>query len=547
MDFLNQAIAQISDLFRSMTPSARLTAGLLLAVVVISVGYLFQYPTAGPDEYLFGGAFIPDGQLNQIEAAIAQANLNGHRREGNRIVVPMGQRAEYIAAVADAGALPPNFHNFLENALSEGGPWESGEATRERLKIARQQMLGEIIRHMPWVEDAVVLYDEQQPRGLRRAKLVTASVSIRPIAGEGLDPSRKMTVQKLVSHAVVGMRVDDVVVTSLGVENAYGTDGVFPESFAEGYWQTRVAYEQYKKNCILNALRDIPGVRVEVSAELDDKVGETVQSLTPDKQGTAIRTLTVEETSQTGTLDGGGPPGVTAQGPGRVGTLPQLAQRESSKTSKTTDEADNLIGQEQSVLQRTGFTPKEDWATVTIPRSYVEQIWKQRNPDAKDAPKEEDLRLVQTNLITQVEDIVLPLLTRQNKGQDEYKQVRVAIVDSIPMPEIAPPSFADTALAWTNRYWSTLAMLGVAVFGLMILKSVVKGGPAGGAPLAAAPALTIHADEAAEADSSDPDAPQRTKLRIKKGVSLKDDLADMVREDPDAAAAILKSWIGKAG
>lgn len=165
MDFLNQAIAQIGDLFRSMTPSARLTAGLLLAVVVISVGYLFQYPTAGPDDYLFGGAFIPDGQLNQIEAAIAQANLNGHRREGNRILVPVGQRAEYIAAVADANALPPNFHNFLENALSQGGPWESGEATRERLKIARQQMLGEIIRHMPWVEDAVVLYDEQQPRG----------------------------------------------------------------------------------------------------------------------------------------------------------------------------------------------------------------------------------------------------------------------------------------------------------------------------------------------------------------------------------------------
>jgi flagellar M-ring protein FliF len=556
MDFLNQAIAQISDLFRSMTPGARITAGLLLAVVVISVGYLFQYPSAGPDEYLFGGAFIPDGQLNQIEAAMAQAGLNAHRREGNRILVPVGLRAEYIAAVADAGALPPNFHNFLENALSQGGPWESAEATRERLKIARQQMLGEIIRHMPWVEDAVVLYDEQQPRGIRRQKVVTASVSIRPLAGEALDPSRKITVQKLVAHAVVGMTVDNVVVTSLGAENSYGADGVFPETFAEGYWQTRVAYEQYKKNCILNALRDIPGVRVEVSAELDNTVGETVQNLRPDKQGTALRTLTVEEKSTQGTSGGGGPVGVTAQGPNRVGTLPQLTQRETSEMTKTTDEADNLVGQETSVLQRTGFTPKEDWATVTIPRSYVEQIWKQRNPDAKDAPKDEDLRLVQTNLITQVEDIVLPLLTRQAKGQDEYKQVRVAIVDSLPMPAIAPPSFADTALAWTNRYWSTLAMIGVAMFSLMVLKSVVKGGPAGSSPLAAAtPTLTIHSDEAPGAAAGSTageagasvDENGRPKLRIKKGVSLKDDLADMVREDPDAAAAILKAWIGKAG
>ena len=40
MDFLNKAIAQLSELFRSMTPGARITAGLLLAVVVISVAVI---------------------------------------------------------------------------------------------------------------------------------------------------------------------------------------------------------------------------------------------------------------------------------------------------------------------------------------------------------------------------------------------------------------------------------------------------------------------------------------------------------------------------
>src|SRR3990172_3481792 len=100
MDFLNQAIAQVSDLFRSMTPGARVTAGLLLAVVVVSVGYLFQYQSAGPDEFLFGAHYSPNGHLGQIEAAIPQAGLNGYRREGNRILVPTGLKAEYIAAVA---------------------------------------------------------------------------------------------------------------------------------------------------------------------------------------------------------------------------------------------------------------------------------------------------------------------------------------------------------------------------------------------------------------------------------------------------------------
>src|SRR3972149_2737830 len=139
MDFLNQALAQVSDLFRSMTPGARITAGLLLAVVVISVGYLFQYRSAGPDEFLFGGQYLTDGQINQIEASMAQAGLNDYERQGNRVLVPRGLRAEYLSAGADGGALPPNFHNYLESALEQGGPWESGEATRERRKDAPQQ------------------------------------------------------------------------------------------------------------------------------------------------------------------------------------------------------------------------------------------------------------------------------------------------------------------------------------------------------------------------------------------------------------------------
>ena len=526
---------------------------MLLAVVVISVGYLFQYQTAGPDEFLFGGQYLPDGQINQIEAAIAKAGLNGQRREGNRILVPRGLKADYLAAVVDGGAIPPNFHTYLESALSAGGPWESNETTRVRLKIARQQMLGEIIRHMDWVEDAVVLYDEQQARGLRRTAQVTASVNVKPVLGESLDPRRASILQKLVAHSVVGMREEDVVVTSLGADNGIGPDGnVYPDAFPNEYYKTRVAYEQYKKQSILNALRDIPGVRVEVNADLDNTVQETTQNLKPDKTGTALSAVTVEEESSNGTVDGGGQPGTTAQGPNRQGTLPQLQAQVQSKTSKSTEQTNNIVGQEQSVRQTTGFTPKEDWATVTIPRSYVETIWKQRNPDATAPPKDEDLRLVQEDLITKVENIVVPLLTRQNKGEDQYKQVRVAIVDSLPLPEIVPPTFASNATAWIGNYWSTLAMLGVAMFSLLVLKSVVKGAPAGSGPLSGAtPTLTVHSEDSAGGGGSgggndDPDSPQRSRLRIKKGASLKDELADMVREDPQAAAAILKSWIGKA-
>src|SRR5919109_1360820 len=145
MDFVNKSIAQVSELFRTMTPGARVTSGLLLAVVVIGLGYLFRQGAAGPDAYLFGGEPLSAGQLDRVEAAIAQAGLSGYVRESNRIRVPAGQQSAYLAAVADAGALPPNFNTILEESLDKGGPWESNEARRQRIKVANQRTLSEIV------------------------------------------------------------------------------------------------------------------------------------------------------------------------------------------------------------------------------------------------------------------------------------------------------------------------------------------------------------------------------------------------------------------
>ena len=95
MDFLNKAFAQFNDLFRSMSPGGRITAGLLLVVAVVSVGYLFQSQVGGGDDYLFGGESIPTPTLQKMEEAFGKAGLNGFTIEGSRVKVPRAQRAAY--------------------------------------------------------------------------------------------------------------------------------------------------------------------------------------------------------------------------------------------------------------------------------------------------------------------------------------------------------------------------------------------------------------------------------------------------------------------
>jgi flagellar M-ring protein FliF len=551
MDFLNKSLAQLSELFRSMTPGARITAGLLLAVVIVSLGYLFRQSTAGPDAFLFGGQALSDGELNRIEAALGRANITWVR-ENNRIRVPFGQQTTALGAIADADALPMNFNTILEDSLGKGGPWESSAAQRERQKIAKQGALTDMIRAMPWVEEAMVLYDEQSPQGLSRTKQLTGSVSVRPMLGETLDARRTKVLQKLVASSLVGMKPEDVTVTDLGDGGASGSSGGAIDLLDDEYYQTKIAFEMQRKEAILSVLRDIPGVRVEVNAELDDTLEETTTNMKPDKTSiAAARTVEVTENSSQTTTKGGGQPGPVAQGPTRQGATESPQQNANTVKNEET-QTDNVVGVEQSKVVRKGFTPKAIIATVMIPTSYLHSIWKVRNPDATDPPKPEDLVQLEDPTRTKIENLVEPYVMLQaNRLEDTFKYVKVEFLDSLPLPTIEPPSTASQALAWASRYWGTVAMLGVAMFSLLIMRSVVKNGATSEPPGAgaAAPALTLHSEETpthgAGETSEEESENDRPRLRLKKGKSLKDDLVEIVHEDPDAAAEILRSWIGK--
>ena len=97
-------------------------------------------------------------------------------------------------------------------------------------------------------------------------------------------------------------------------------------------------------------------------------------------------------------------------------------------------------------------------------------------------------------------------------------------------------------------------MLGVAMFSLIVLRSVVRGTPTAESNRgcrSGADADTTHGRSGKGwartwRRQTEDDEPDRPRLRLKKGKSLKDDLVEIVREDPDAAADILRSWIGKA-
>ncbi len=559
MDFLNQAIGQVRELFLSMTPAARVTAVLLVGVIGVSLGFLVQQHSAGPDEYLFNGDFLPTEDANRIEVAIAKAGLAGSERVGNRIKVPRGQKTAYLAAVADAGALPPNFHDLLDGAL-DLGPFVDDKTRKEKLKAGREQQLSMIVRDMYGIEDAKVIYDIAQPRGMDREGVATATVSVQPAPGEALTGQRMKNIRKAVAGAIANLKPENVVVVNLG-DGSLFSEETSPESFDSPYFQHRVAFERHMKGNIDALLSYIPGVRVQVTAELSPALTRETHTVATEGEPTAMHETTQNRVSETQRLNNGGRPGLVSQGPGR-GNDPvnEATVRDSDQDEST--EFNYFVPTKNEIVTEAGLVPEHVRVAIAVPMNYLVQMYQEqqrREGGDPNQPLPENIKEILTReegpLEDKIKEVVVPLLPKEI-AVDNYKNdiIKVSFFETLTPDPIEPMAASSQALAWASQHFNTLTMAGVALVGLVMLRSLVKGiPPAEPIGSTAAPLLSLRMPDVQGDDSvggggaADEDSSDRPRLKLKKGKNLRDELTDIVREDPDSAASILRSWIANAG
>jgi flagellar M-ring protein FliF len=558
MDFLNKGFAQVSELFRSMTPGARITAGLLSVLVVISLGYLFQHQVSGPDVFLMHGEPIPGSCLPAMEAAFDKAHLTSYAVEGDQIKVPRGQQAAYMAALVDGKALPPNFGSALTRALDSGSMFESPDQRRQRTKAALQEELSLILRSMNGVENAFVLFDSEPRSGLGNEKLVTASVSVKPVGSENLDESKVSAIRYAVAAAIAGLKPENVTVTDLGPHGRV-YHGDLENGGAAGenqYLAVKEMHERALKAKILDALSKIPGVAVEVTVDLDKERSSRTESVKVDPKTVNLRSTEKTQTKNRDGTSSGGRPGFQAQGNGSdklAATAAGKGSHEEEEVS-TADTVSEPVTREHTEKESVGLTPKRATVAVVVPSSYFEKVWRERNPvkegeepktpdpAALDAIHEEVSTLIRKHVAT----ILTPMLPPEPKP-DMTELVTVTPFQDLKPSVIPGPSTWQNVLAWLGSHWSTLGLIGLVLAGLAMLRSVVRGG---GSPEPATMSMRIAAtpDEApAEKESAEVVAARRLRRLAAGGPSLRDELSDLVTEDPDAAANILRNWIGQAG
>ncbi len=537
MDLLNRAYSQLYQQFRSMTPGSRLTAGLLAAAALIGAGYLLSRQSAAPDVEWMPGVTVAAEQLMAMEAAFGKAGLKGYEVRGTTIRVPRGQEPTFMAALADANALPPTFGAALNAALNAGGLADAyGPQRDRRMKVALQDTLSLIISSMPWVERAYVLYDIDAKPGGFKDKVITATACIKPAVGQQLDESRVSAIRYLIVGVVAGLKPENVAVSDLNNSRTwYGNLDDDATAGDHAFISLKRTYEQDLKAKILNALCYIPGATVELSVAMEPAIAARAK--------------------QTGRAADAAPQadrnprrGETSTGPKPApNTATILSHLWGPSAATNSVEPSDAATETQNTVERPDFAPGPTLARVSVgvPSSYFTKIWQQRNaaetsqpPRVPDAAAFDQIRIEES---AKIQRHVAQLLPSSESGAKAADLVAVTTFQDLPQQEPPAPGVEQAALDWLRQSWGMLCLFGLAVASLFVLRSMVRREPAAATPAAEKIELP---DEPAGLPSGVVPAPHARRFYAPE-TSPRDPLSALVQNDPDAAAGVLRSWIGQ--
>ncbi len=545
-----------------MTPGARIIAGLLLAVVVVSVAYLFNSSVSGPDTYLLGGRAFTDNEMARIQVAFGEANLSNWEPVGMQIRIPRGQQAQYLAAIAKGDALPQDFRESFTKMVQDSNPFTSDRQRQAALDVAETNLLTQIIEAMPNIDRANVMIKEDKAGGLGGARSRrTANVVVFPRSGYELTAEDAKSFREIVSG---GRNIDARQISVVDGSTNTVMASVGRESVGAGgndLLLAKRAWERLYTEKAQALLKLVPGAIVTAEVKVNPESRSRSTDVVVDKKNSTesqISEQTSESNSQTG--GPGGRPGFESNSPVPNGFA--AANSNMSTQTSTTDSTSNsqrsfVIPFTEKTSEMSGFVAEQVQIAVSVPETHFIEIWRQLNPTPAGGtpvePTAADLATVAADEIKKIKAQVAGILPPEPPGAPVVD--RVTVNRFAPLPEQEPPavSFLDSATGWLSQSWSTVAMFLLAGFGLMTLRGLTKGipsvEPAAAAPNAA-PALAIAPETTDDAPSSEPGGKPAVAPRLKRratgGPSLREELSEIVKEDPDAAANVLRAWIGSA-
>ncbi len=548
MDFLRNMIANTQAHLSGLGMSQKLTLALCVVVMAGALVWMFQW--TGEPEWV---PVLP-GQLwteEEMEMAKKVLEEDEFRVSGRQVLVPADKRQSIRSRLGQSGALPSDTRKGFEALMNETSPWKSQTQQSREWVVAYGNQLAMDLEGWKGVRAAQVILQMPKRRGLgEKHTKPSASVSVGLEMGQSIDRAFTEAIAHFISGST-GVPPENVQIVDT---NTHRSHRIPAEGTALGdnLLEVRRQKEEYFQKKI-QAHLGIPGVRVSCFAELEvDRRSEI--EVTPT-EGKAIE----EEETKEEMIESREPqetePGVQ---PNTSVALSSGAQVEKSEQTSRTTKFKADLGKIQKTTEFTMGALKKLTASINVPRSYLEAIFKRQPGNDEKTATDEDIDKIAQREFEKVRKQVVTAL-----GGVDDKSVDVAWFDD-PMTRLAAAGGGfgaggadeDSTTGLIRAYGRQFGLGMLAFMSLLMMLMIVRKGPAAAAKsrdahkafkqddedLAVLDAGMGTIGEAGEAETA-MEGREVDESMIQEEQRV-EQVAGFVRNDPDMAANMVRRWLG---
>jgi len=564
VEHLKQIYEQLKGLYLSMTPGNRILTVLLSLVLLCSLGYLIagSIKPADPQSkyvFVFDGYNFDAKDKIAVQSALSKAKLRDHIWVGDQLQVPKSQESSYTAQIAAEKAIRISGRTSFETA-EKLSPWDSNLSKTEKMFQAKALDVSDSISKLEGIKSAEVHPNKRRDWDKNvwaKKDVLTIGVNVETIGYKDLDIGTVSAIGGLVAFA---FGTDPKLVNIVDAKNNRIYNGGGEEiGGATNYTRVQSSEEEKWKNKI-QGLLNIPGLHVATTVTLCKDIEKYFKVIHEKPKAVIHEHLRGTDYRNEG-----------ASRSGRAGHEASLNRPLIDPrlglfgghliTDKTHEEEKSWgIQGKESKGENIPLVPERIFASLRIPEEYVRTMWIAKNKtkdNANPEPTPEQLEDEQEVIRTTTRSSVGKLLEdyRDPKSPDPLDCVYVAFYKEIPEPEEVPLTAWQQIAMWLSEHWQTLGLMGLVLAGLCVLWGVSK--PRKPEPIVIYEAPEIPMDrlealaqakaeaEAAAAAAAEEDGVSRTLNGFDKSIrSLREEIAELIEENPDAAAAVLRQWIG---
>jgi flagellar biosynthesis/type III secretory pathway M-ring protein FliF/YscJ len=479
---------------------------------------------------LFGGQNFTADELSRAQEAFRAAGKTGYKISGTQILVPRRESDDYAALLVVNRSLPGDFLLDEERLNRNIGLFTTEAHRREMTDSARKQRLSKILRAIPDLEDAWVEWDEQIDSGFRREKKLSATVYVRPRGGE-LSPHLVQSLRMFIAAAKAGLTQSQVTVFDLASGQAHGPVSADDPQQDRLLATVRLRTREYQEK-IEQALNHIPHVRVAVNVDVDP-TRSTVKrqqqlEAKPFPLASDVVTTTHRSTRQAPRAE-----------PGVISNQPQsLTSSPASETVSTEESKENSINIPSMTHSETvidGFALKSVQVAVSIPEDYYQSVAERRGHTAGTSAAEKQQFQSQVDAIKkETESNVQALVQQLVPVGSSANAVTVKSYTRVETPLARPTvSWLETGGDFAREWGSSIVLGLFAGWSVWLVSRGLRAIPA--EPEAPPSPAEPAGAGLAELNAAPAQPPQRTR---------RDDLQEMVKDNPEMAASIVSRWIG---